>query len=267
MTRPREDSMDDPIIVTGLGRSGTTWMQWLLSQHPRIHISGQMPQLPFDVFWELYQKLARQGEWAGGSNRNVGYDIKHYAGSPPDCTRLVVRRLCRDYLTGFDPVKRRWGLKFLGACEDPQAVERIEALWPETRWVVCIRDPFRIIASARNTFVRDADPAVWLKRWIATCKFAESHAPQRVAVVQMDKLESETPQRRHGLLNDVLAMIGEEPDPATEAFIERWPIVHKVMADTRRTWNFTPEMKKKAIDEIPSLKSYLCKMGYTSTVS
>lgn len=39
------DQEASPIIISGLGRSGTTWMQWFLSQHPRIHIHGQLPDM------------------------------------------------------------------------------------------------------------------------------------------------------------------------------------------------------------------------------
>ena len=96
---------DDPIIVTGTGRSGTTWMQWLLSHHPRIHIHGQLPALPFTVLSEWYEKLVAQGQWAQESNARLSYEIAHYAGSDKERCRDVFREMFRGYMTGFGPEK------------------------------------------------------------------------------------------------------------------------------------------------------------------
>ena len=130
-TEARVEAEDAPIFVSGYPRSGTTWMQWFLSQHPDIHIHGQLPNLDWQPGWQWYQQLLECGRWAERANERVGYEVPHYAGSDERRCRQLFATLIRDFLTGFAPPKRRWGIKSLTWCMTSGLPEQVESLWPE----------------------------------------------------------------------------------------------------------------------------------------
>ena len=144
------DRSRSPIFVTGHPRSGTTFLQHLLSTHPNIEIFGQETA---DLKWGEWLRAAVSGvDAAAASNEELGYDVPHYAA--PRGTAAVAKRLLEFvewYLTGGKQVAR-WGVKSLGQCR--VAPELVMEVWPDTRWVVCIRNPFHCAESLRNTFDR-----------------------------------------------------------------------------------------------------------------
>lgn len=251
-----------PIIVTGPNRSGTTWMQWFLSQHPRIHIHGQTPNIPWHSFWNVSQTMVEQGDWARRANLQVGYEIAHYAGSDRQRSRDIFCRALREFLSGFGPFKPRWGVKWLDMCAEPGAVDQVEWLWPQTRWIVCIRDPFVTISSTKNTFVPDVDGPALAQIWVRTCQFVESHHGDRVALFQVDLLARQTETGRREAIERVLDCVGEEPTEETDRFVSQWPLVHKVRADDERTFVLSDEEKFRLLRDVPLLGFYLRKMGY-----
>lgn len=259
---PDLEQADAPIIVTGLGRSGTTWMQWFLSQHPRIHIHGQFPNLRFEDILGWFQTLDEAGRWAEQANRKMGYRVAHYAGSDSARTWNIFRRAFRDFMTGYGPLTPRWGLKWIGLSGNDETVGKVKSLWPDARWVVCIRDPFLTVGSVRNTFVPDMDMRQYADRWVNTCKFAESHDPERTAVVQLDKLTRQDHIERQAALNNVLATIGETPSRQTDSFLRRWPVVHKRKPDAKRKFTVSREAKQELLDEVPELGSCMLRLGY-----
>src|SRR4030042_6259654 len=137
----------------------------------------------------------------------------------------------QDWLTGHGPGKPRWGLKWLEMCSSRETVEQFESLWPQSCWIVCLRNPFVSVSSQQNTCVPGQDLREYALRWVRTCMFVESHDSRRVVAVQIDKLSEETESRRQAAMERVLACAGEAPSAETEAFVKRWPRVHKVRAD------------------------------------
>ncbi len=256
------DGLETPILVTGMPRSGTTWMQWFLSEHPRIHVHGQSPNLPWRDFWAWHGRLVRQSAWSIRANRHDGYAIAHYAGSDAARTRAVFKRMFRHWLTGHGPDRPRWGLKWLRLCAEPTAVEQFESLWPQARWVVCVRDPFVSLSSQKNTFVPNQNLHDYARGWVATCAFVDCHAPNRVVAVQIDKLERQTYEERRAAMQRVLSCVGEEPTDSTDAFVARWPRVHKVKPDRDRKFSLSRDQKQRLLDEVPRLASCMRRMGY-----
>ena len=170
--------MESPIIVTGPPRSGTTWMQWLLSEHSRIHINGQEPKNGFKFWYEFLDQMIESGKWSKCSNKTKDvqdYSVLHYAGSNIDKCRKIWGKAFQDFMSGSSPKKPRWGCKFLWFCNNNTHVERFEQIWTDIKWVVCIRDPFVSFESQKNTFVKDMNLEVWLERWIDSVKFIRQH--------------------------------------------------------------------------------------------
>ena len=251
-----------PIMVTGLGRSGTTWMQSYLSQHPRIHIHGQTPNIQWDTLWNWYETLDNQGQWSQRANRQLGLDIPHYAGSPADRTREVFKRMLFEYFTGNGPSRERWGLKWIDLTIAPGAARQFEQLWPQAFWVVCIRDPFLMIESAKNTFVPDLNIRGRAEAWVRVCRFAERQDPARLAIIQLDRLAQQTTEQRTGTLRQVLDSLGESPTVETDSFIRQWPVVHKVVPEDRRTFRMSNEARQALLSSVPLLNYYVNKLGY-----
>ncbi|HID75821.1 MAG TPA: hypothetical protein EYP56_07470 [Planctomycetaceae bacterium] len=257
--------LEMPIVVTGMARSGTTWVQWFLSEHPRIHIHGQEPKLHWADLWHWYQKLVEHGRWAVRANRLQGYGVPHYAGSGPQRCREIFKRLVREYMTGLGPpveAKPRWGLKWIGLAARGEAAWQFASLWPEARWVVCVREPFAAMASLKNTFAPELDVRQFAASWVATCRFIEACDRGRLAVVQLDKLAGEGQAGRKAGLDEVLECVGEEPSEETDEFIRQWPVVHKVKPDEERSFRFTGEEKQRLVAEVPGLAEQMEKMGH-----
>jgi len=256
------ESGPTPIMVSGLGRSGTTWMQWFLSSHPRIHVHGQSPKLPWHRLWGWYRTLVDQGRWAAEANRRVGYRCAHYAGSDAARCGELFREMFRRYMTGYGPTRPRWGLKWIDLASNPKAVRQWESLWPDTRWVICVRDPFLTIASAKNTFVPDLNLRAYAGRWVRTCRFIHEHDSGRVVSVQLDRLRGQTFEARRAAVGRVLALIGERPSAGTDDFLRRWPVVHKVTPDEKREFTLAQETRQMLLDEVPELGLWMQRLGY-----
>lgn len=174
--------------------------------------------------WGWYQRLVQAIEARQ-------YSVSHYAGSGAGPCRRVFRRLYYDFMTALGPRKPRWGVKALCHCADPEEVSQFESLWPQTRWGVCIRDPFQSFESQRNTFAPEMELHDWCGRWIATAEFVKRHDPERAVCVQLDRLARASHAARVGFFNKVLEVVGESASPETEAFIAQWPRVHKAIPD------------------------------------
>jgi len=253
--------MEDPIIVSGTPRAGTTWIQWFLSQHPRIHIHGQEPQLPWVTMLTWHEELVAAGKWGKQSNKSddvAKYPIPHYAGSDEKRCNEIFKTMVKDFLCGFGPDKPRWGVKCLWLCVNLDTARKIDKLWPKTKWIICIRHPFVSFESQKNTFVKDMDLDAWIQRWIASAKFLDTGG----FLVQIDQLSKKTEQERKDALDKLFEFIEEQPSPATDAFIKEWKVIHKVRQDSQRTFSLSENRKKQMYDKHPKLKEYMQKFGY-----
>jgi hypothetical protein len=252
-----------PIFVTGLGRSGTTWVQWLLSQHPRIHVHGQPPPgFSWHLFWKWRELLVNEARWSVEANAQVAYEVAHYAGSTPEQAETIMRDLFRDFLGGTDPQRARWGVKWHGMASRQAQAAQVELLWPEVRWIVCLRDPFATIESIKNTFVPHLNTFRFARDWVAACRFALTHDSRRTALVQIDRLQELTPQQRWEHLNRLLAVIGEHPSRETDDFIRRWPIVHEVVPTEARTFTLSSAKKQCLLQDVSGLADCMHRLGY-----
>lgn len=254
--------MENPIIVSGPPRSGTTFMQWFLSQHPRIHIHGQEPKLPWGTMLTWLDEMIEAGKWGGKSNKSKDvkdYEIPHYAGSPEGRTKEAWKQMIKTFLTGYGPEKPRWGVKCLWLCTNKSTVRRINSLWPDTKWIICLRDPFTSFESQKNTFVKDMDLVVWIRRWLASVEFIEEF---NGFVIQVDKLNDASREERKEQMNRLLGFLGEEPSAATDDFLSRWPRIHKVRSDDEREFTLGNKRKKQMKEKFSDLTHYMKKYGY-----
>ena len=254
--------MNSPIIVSGTPRAGTTWMQWFLSQRPNIHIHGQEPQLPWSTLFKWHEEMVVAGKWGKQSNKSkdvADYSIPHYAGSGEQRCNEIFKTMVKDFMCGFGPEKARWGTKSLWLCTNQKLVEKINRLWPKTKWIICIRHPFVSFESQKNTFVKDMDVNIWIKRWLNSVKFLDQN---KGFLFQIDKLNKEPVDVKKTKLNELMAFIGEPNSKETDQFINQWNVVHKVKKDVDRGFQLSKKRKQQMLNKYPQLPVYMEKLGY-----
>lgn len=258
-----DQAIDSPILVSGMPRSGTTWMQTFLSLHPDIHIHGQPPQ---DFSWEnahnWYLLMCRNAGWAEQSNRDLNYEIPHYAGTTQEQCAVVFRRMYRDFMCGLGPRKRQWGLKFLGICADPISVTQFESLWPETRWVIGLRHPLASLNSIRNTFAPSYPATKWLGEWLDCLEFIQRRAGDRVVSFDVDRLQQSSEQERVDTLSRLTDCVGIELSPSMRELVTNWTRVHEVKPASEKRKLVTRTEFEHACLNLPDLPILMRRHGY-----
>lgn len=258
-----------PIVVSGPSRSGTTWMQTFLSSHPDLHIHGQLPaRLPWEKIWDFYLDAREAGLKSLIDNRTIGLETPHYCGSPPERTRELFGQFLRDFAAGHaaDGVngKPRWGIKWVSLCTHPEQVAQVEAIWPDARWIVCLRDPFATAESFVNTYAPDSSDAtiqVHLSSWVRAAKFAREERPS-VHGFLLDRVGVLTASERQAATAVILRHVGLSASSETTGFIDRWPTVHKALPDEKRKFQLSDDDRKRLLDVVPGLAEYTRRLGY-----
>ncbi len=251
----------DPIFVTGNARSGTTFVQWFLSSHPRIHIHGQ-EAVSWPNILNFYNHLVKGATEAIRWNEMTKYPVPHFSGSSTARTKMLFRRFIHDYFTGMIVSSEiRWGLKHLWIFSNKNAIKQIEDLFPACKWVICVRNPFKAYNSQKNTFKKDQDLDQFLQSWVNTITNAKDKG--NVRIVQIDKMTELTFAERKNIMNDLLLWLGFIPNNDTTKFIEEWPRVHK--ADFVRKgeeFNLAPEIIAEKIEKYHDLRTFIDEMQY-----
>ncbi|MBM3548493.1 MAG: sulfotransferase [Alphaproteobacteria bacterium] len=164
-----ETSSLDTLFVVGPQRSGTTWVQLLLDAHPecackfeiRLHdaLMAEAHRMVGSYNALISQHSRQVPPWAGAETRML------------DQTRLMLlMRLM--FLTHFFPLPKP-GLRYVGekTPENLLGLSDIEAVFPEARYIVVVRDGRDAGLSSwhhfRNHGSADLPLASFLKRWVA----------------------------------------------------------------------------------------------------
>ena len=209
-----------------------------------------------------HEEMVAAGKWGKQSNKSADvekYPIPHYAGSEEKRCDKICATMIKDFLCGFGPEKPRWGVKCLWLCTNQNVVSKINRIWPSTKWIICIRNPFVSFESQKNTFVKDMDLDIWIKRWIASVKFLDQN---KGFLIQIDKLNKESEANRKRELDRLLGFLGEEPVGNTDKFIKEWPTVHKVKKEVERTFTLGDNRKQAMKKKYSKLTDYMKKLGY-----
>lgn len=241
-------SSESPILVSGPGRSGTTFMQWFLSSHPKIQIFGQ-PYISLAEWTAFIAKIdAANAEVASFNETHPifsKYPEPHHAGGTTGTFERyladLVCILCGAY---GNRGKERWGLKAIWSCMRDDEQIAVKRLFPAAKWIVCLRDPFKTIESVRSTFVKDYPLERFFKMWSKAVEFSVSTG---APLFKIDDFVDASFAERKSALDAVLYYLGEEPTEETDQFIEKWPRVHRDVGD-RIPWTLPLDEKCRRLE-------------------
>jgi hypothetical protein len=242
-------------------------MQHLLTAHPDCFIHGQPGgALRLDDLFGFLDAIVDAGNRAETSNAQLAYDVPHYCGSTPKRTTVLFRDFLRRYIISHgEPEcfgRVRWGMKWVGVVE-PSDVERLESLWPDALWVICLREPFSAAESLANTYLPPTlDTVRWhLEQWVHSVRLADTHG-SRVVGFLMDRTASLEPSLRGIAVRTILTHVGLSRSDKVDAFVDAWSVIHKAVPDADRKFRLTDDDRARLLDEVDGLAESADRLGY-----
>lgn len=282
-----------PIIVTGLARSGTTLVQHILSKHPYIEIAGQT-NFRMALMAERYKLLMSANESSGKENERLGYECPHYMYHEPERIHEFYKqyvysmwrpRAEGDYAYTEHLSQIHWGFKHPWLSCNEKEREIVDILFHDTRWVICLRDPFKTWESIVNGPHPEFALDLILERWVKTCEFAEQRNAPVFTIDRLSQLPPINIPFRIRLFMELFEDLGlqntltDRQKNEVQDYIAEWPNIHRSRPGLFETGkkSFTgdpntknensphavsPEVRQRAIESNPKLKSYMAKYGY-----
>jgi hypothetical protein len=151
------------VFIIGLPRSGTTWMMWLLAQHPEVvalQQSGMFLPVKRMEEWWCHDHRFSKGRGAGASGNGARYTM---AGTASVVRPMDFYEAARSML---DVVFERVAAATPGARvvvdQTPEHVEfvpLIRSIFPDAWFLHVIRDPRAVYASMHKAVSSWADPS------------------------------------------------------------------------------------------------------------
>lgn len=139
--------IQDPIVVLGAPRSGTTYLREIIDSHPQIAMTNEVRLLE----WLHRSLLETKDDRALFAQREafVEFLLKEL----PDMVRRYYRNLA--------PEARWWGDKNPHYAEHEATLQTISTVFPGTRFIHIVRDPRAVIASLLSKTHDDGAP--WIE--------------------------------------------------------------------------------------------------------
>jgi hypothetical protein len=242
-------SVNGPIFVVGMPRSGTTLLRSILDAHESIAIA---PETHFFSRWNrgrsrdatspgerVVRLLASRG-WFAKSAVDVdelARDVLPAASRDP---QRVFAAAMQRYAASRG--KRRWGEKTPGHYAH---VPQILKWYPDARVIWLVRDPRAVAASLTKARWGHRNPMLHAQRWSASMRLRRRLADdQRILTVRYEDMVQEA----DGVSRRICAFLGEPFDPGLldrataqrQATTKRGPghpnLGGPVRADLIRTW-------------------------------
>ncbi len=141
----------DPVLVLGAPRSGTTYLRQILDAHHQMVMSNEIRQ--FTWLHRAYAELT-------SDHVALLNEREEFLGH----LRLRLAALVRDYYAERHPEAVLWGDKNPHYAEDPAIVATAAELFPGLRIVHIHRDPRAVVASLLRKRHADGSPWVELER-------------------------------------------------------------------------------------------------------
>ncbi len=208
-------------FILGVPRTGTTLLRVMLAGHPRLFSPPEMILAPFET---MAQRTARLTErfWEKGGLRRALMDLR---GIDVDAAKAeeagLEDRTVPEVYTHLQGLlgERMLVDKCPHLCATPEALPRLEAWFPEARYIWIVRHPGSVIRSLQNMpfaevmlqgYAPEANE-VWIRGNQVIAQFLNGVAPERwLRVRYEDLVEDPRP-----VMERVCATLGVPFDEAT----------------------------------------------------
>lgn len=257
----RFDLADDPIIIYGAPRSGTTFLRALLSEHPDVFISNETR-----VFAWAHQTLhVTPNEQRYFLNYRDPFK-RHLV----PWMRFLIRDLYRDLGNGA-PI---WGDKYPHYCQSPVVLETILELFPGARFIQIIRDGRDVVASILRKGWADLERChtLWLKHVQVGSDFGEALPDGRFYSLRYEDLIGDLERGAESLFDfvgvplteNVRAFCRQEQQAPTEYSEPTRDITSMGVAHSDWAELLDPEQQRTSLEILaPALE----RLGYPVTIA
>lgn len=257
----RFDLVDDPIVIYGAPRSGTTFLRALLSEHPDVFISNE----------------TRIFEWAHQALHVVPNDQRHFLNYREPFKRHLtpwLRFLIRDFYRDLGNGASIWGDKYPHYCQSPVVLETILELFPGARFVQIIRDGRDVVASVLRKGWADLERChmLWLRHVRVGTEFGKALPDGRFYSLRYEDLIADIEGGAEGLFK----FVGVPLAPEVREFCRREQQAPTEFSEPTRDINTTgvahsdwaalldPEQQRTSLEILaPTLES----LGYPVTIA
>lgn len=201
-----------PVFVIGPGRSGSSVLTWAIGQHPNISYIDETNWLPLMLYGAAsgYQ-MASRASMSAARRLDISEDLLlQYIGQAVDAlhgqvlrghaTRVMLTRLSNPnvvYEQEFQAARSNWCPKRRwvdGAPVNTMATRMIARAFPDSQFILTVRDPLQVIASFQRFAAKGGpdysirDTAVWwLRATEAGMKAQDQFGDGRVLVLFYEK--------------------------------------------------------------------------------
>lgn len=124
---------NDPIIVLGAPRSGTTYLQRIIDRHPQVALTNEVR-----LFEWLHRALAQADDERALLNQRDAFR---------DHLRAELPAMVRRYYEELAPTALWWGDKNPHYAESEATLQTIVSLFPGARFIHIVRDPRAVVTS------------------------------------------------------------------------------------------------------------------------
>lgn len=244
---------DDPIIIYGAPRSGTTYIQRMLSEHPDIFLTNESR-----IFLWLHQSVSvipYNDEFLLEHREEF---IAHLHDTLPDVIRSFYRKMAPD--------ARLWGDKYpiyASSHRHAGCLNAIVSLFPDTRFINIIRDGRDVVCSLIRKSHEDGRPwatfegahQVWNGHLRGGCSFGRAQSPDRYLELRYEDVVQDDAQAAQ----QILEFLGIEMHPKVVDFCHAQQEGRTPLSEPTR------DLSKGAVQstwaELLSPEEQLCSLG------
>lgn len=220
----------DPIVIIGAPRSGTTYLQAVLSQHPDIFISRETR-----IFFWAFQMAVKLPD--DPRQRFIHTHREEFEAAIAPWTRRFITDFYRDLGKGA----YFWGDKYPNYAANPNVLRFIHHLFEGAKFIHLVRDGRDVAASLlqmewAKEYGFEGAHKNWVRSVVSAGEFGRELPSPQYVEVRYEKLVSDG----HTVLAELLDFIGAPADKAVTWYLDK--------QESRRARHSSPTRTQEQLD-------------------